>query len=113
MPLRHVAPSSPQLPGSLHRLRKEHSHRLHDFQSEHAYEDGSESIEVIICRRLILFAGFVARVEDTRRLKYAKFGELVRSAGCVGGEGKEWITCLLDDLRAFGINANQWTARLC
>ena len=25
------------------------------------------------------------------------------------GQGKEWTGCFLDDLRAFGINANQWT----
>ena len=30
-------------------------------------------------------------------------------AGCVGGQEKEWMGCFLDDLRAFGINANQWT----
>ena len=26
-----------------------------------------------------------------------------------GGQEKEWMGCLLDDLRAFGINADQWT----
>ena len=30
-------------------------------------------------------------------------------AGCVGGQEKEWIRYFLDDLRAFGINADQWT----
>ena len=30
-------------------------------------------------------------------------------AGCVGGQEKEWMGCFLDDLRAFGINAGQWT----
>ena len=25
-----------------------------------------------------------------------------------GAKGKEWMGCYLDDLRAFGINANQW-----
>ena len=30
-------------------------------------------------------------------------------AGCVGGEKKEWMGCFLDNLRAFGINADQWT----
>ena len=30
-------------------------------------------------------------------------------AGCVGGQEKEWTGCLLDDLRAFGISADQWT----
>ena len=30
-------------------------------------------------------------------------------AGCMGGQEKEWMRCFLDDLRAFGINADQWT----
>ena len=30
-------------------------------------------------------------------------------AGCVGGQEKEWMGCFLDVLRAFGINADQWT----
>ena len=29
--------------------------------------------------------------------------------GCVGGHEKDWMGCFLDDLRAFGINADQWT----
>ena len=29
-------------------------------------------------------------------------------AGCVGGQEKEWMGCSLDDLRAFGINTDQW-----
>ena len=37
------------------------------------------------------------------------FGELVGGADCVGARGKEWMGCFLDDLRAFGINADQWT----
>ena len=32
----------------------------------------------------------------------------MRGAGCVGGQEKEWMGCFLDDLRAFGINADQW-----
>ena len=70
---------------------------------------GSESIEAIVHRRRILFAGFVARVEDTRLPKCVMFEELVGGAGCVGGQGKEWMRCLLDDIRAFGINVDQWT----
>ena len=27
----------------------------------------------------------------------------------MGGQEKEWMGCFLDDLRAFGINADQWT----
>ena len=37
------------------------------------------------------------------------FGELVGGAGCVGGHEKMWMECFLDDLRAFGINADEWT----
>ena len=70
----------------------------------------SESIEATLRRRRILFAGFVARMEDTRLPKCVMFGEMVGGAGCVGGQEKEWMGCFLDDLRAFGINADQWTA---
>ena len=70
---------------------------------------GSESIEATLRRRRILFAGFVVRMEDTRLPKCVMFGEMVGGAGCVGGEEKEWMGCFVDDLRAFGINADQWT----
>ena len=46
---------------------------------------------------------------DTRRLKCVMFGELVGAAGCVRGQGKELMGCFLDDLRAIGINTDQWT----
>ena len=48
-------------------------------------------------------------MEDTRLPKCVMFGEMVGGAGCVGGQEKEWMGCFLDDLRAFGINADQWT----
>ena len=50
---------------------------------------GSESIEATLHRRRILNAGFVARMEDTRRPKCVMFGEIVGGAGCVGGQEKE------------------------
>ena len=40
VPLRHAAPSPPQLLDSLHRLAKAQSRRPPDFLSGHAYEDG-------------------------------------------------------------------------
>ena len=49
---------------------------------------GSESIEATLRRRRILFAGFVARMEDTRLLKCVMLGELVGGAGCVGARKK-------------------------
>ena len=67
---------------------------------------GSESIEVTIRKRRSLFAGFVARMKDTILPKCAIFGELTG-----GGRGlrREWMCCFLGDLRAFSINADQWT----
>ena len=44
---------------------------------------GSESIEATLRRRRIVFAGFVARMEDTRLPKCGMFGEMVGGAGCV------------------------------
>ena len=70
---------------------------------------GGESIETTLRRRRILFAGFVACMEDPRLPKCVMFGEMVGGAGCLGGQEKEWMGCFLDDLRAFGINADQWT----
>ena len=40
-------------------------------------------------RRRILFAGFVARMEDTRLPKQVMFGELMGGAGCVGVQDKD------------------------
>ena len=57
-----------------------------------------------------MFAGFVARREDTRQPKCVMFGEMVGGAGCVGGQEKEWMGSVLNDLRVFGINADQTTA---
>ena len=31
-------------------------------------------------------------------------------ASCVGGQEKEWMGCFLEDLRAFGTNADRWTS---
>ena len=69
---------------------------------------GSEIIEATLrMMRWILFAGFVARMEDARLPKCMMFGKLVGGAGCVGGQEIEWMGCFLDDLRSYGINADQ------
>ena len=68
---------------------------------------GSESTDATTRRRGILFAGFVASMEDARLLDCEMFRGLMGSAGCVEGQGKEWMGCPLGDLRAFGINADQ------
>ena len=45
-------------------------------------------------------------MKDTR-LPKCVFGELVEGVDCEGGQEKEWMECFLDDLRAFGSNADQ------
>ena len=47
------------------------------------------------------------RIRDSQ--KCVIFGDLVGGASCVGSQEKEWMGCFLNDLRAFGINADQWT----
>ena len=69
---------------------------------------GSESIEAILRKRRILFAGFVARMEDTRLPKCVMFGELVGGAGSAGGQKKELMGCRLDSLNVFGIHRDKW-----
>ena len=52
----------------------------------------------------------MGRMEDTRLPKSVMFGELVGGVGCVGDQEKVGMGRLLDDLRAFGSNADLWTA---
>ena len=59
-----------------------------DNRADMLMKTGSERIEATLHRRRILFAGFVARMEDTRLPKCVMFGELVGGAGCVGARKK-------------------------
>ena len=44
-----------------------------------------------------MFAGFVARMEDTRLpRRCTMFGDMVGGADCVGGQEEEWVGCFLD-----------------
>ena len=51
---------------------------------------GSKSIEAIVRKRRILFAGFVARMKDTRLPKCVMFGEIVGGVGSTGVQEKQW-----------------------
>ena len=73
----------------------------------------SESTEAIVRRGQNLFPGLVARMEDTSLPKCMVFGELVGGTECVGGQGKGLRGCLVDDLRAFGINADYYSEDDC
>ena len=70
-------------------------------------QTGSESIEVIVRGRTLLgicgaHGGHeTAKVRDVQRTGGGR--------GLRGGQENEWMGIFLDDLRAFGINADQWT----
>ena len=56
----------------------------------------------LVCRIFGAHGGYeTAEVRDVRRM--------IRGVGCLGGQEKEWMGCFLDNLRVFGINADQWT----
>ena len=79
--LRYAGPSPRQLPDSMHRLAKNSSIESPVSYLDTVMKTGSEIIESIVRRKQILFAGFVARMQDTRRSKRVMFGELMEGAG--------------------------------
>ena len=88
MPLRHAAPSPPQVLDSLHRLAK-HNRADHPISYlDTLIKTRSESIEATSRRRRILFAVFMARMEDTRLPMCVIFRELMKGTDCVGGQEK-------------------------
>ena len=88
MPLRHAAPSPPQLPVSLHWLAKEQSRRPPDFLSGHDYQDrkrenrGDYTEDADIVRGICgAHGGYeIAEVRDVRRSR--------GGCGLRGGPGK-------------------------
>ena len=69
------------------RKRKRDDHTL--LYADALAKTASESIEAIVCERRILFAGFVARMEEERLPQKVMFGELVGAKGYSGGQEKD------------------------
>lgn len=92
MSLGHDAPSSPKLLDLLHRMAKAQPDRPLDFLPRHPGED-----EMSLRESWILFADHIAEVRDIRRTR----------GGCWGGQGKEWMVCILDNLRALRTQTDQ------
>ena len=70
---------------------RKNNHAVHPISSlDTLIKTRSESIKATARRRRILFAGFMARMEDTRLPKCVMFGEqlLGGGAGCMGGPRK-------------------------
>ena len=110
VPLRHAAPSPPQVLDSLHRLAKAQSRRPPDFLSGDVSQDGKSEHRGDFTQEVDLVCGICGAhggYETAEvRVVWRNGGG---GAGCVGGQEKEWMGCFLDDLRVFGINADQRT----
>ena len=101
-----------QLLDALHCLVKEQAHRPPGFLSGHAYyKDGKREHKGDYTQKVDHVCGIcgahggdvTAAISDIRR---TVGGRELRE-----GQEKEWTSCFLDDLRAFGINANYWTKK--
>ena len=68
----------------------------------------SESIEAIVRKRRILFAGFVARMGEERVPQRVAFRELVWGKGYSEGQEKDLMAHLKVDMSVFGMKFDLW-----
>ena len=68
----------------------------------------SESIDAIVRKRRILFAGFVARMGEERLPQRVMFGEFVGGKGYSGGQEKDWMDNLKEDMSALKSKFEGW-----
>ena len=80
------------------RKRKRDDHTL--SYANALAKTASESIEAIVRKRRILFAGFVARMREDRLPQRVMFGELVGGRGYSGAQEKDWMVHLKEDMSA-------------
>ena len=88
------------------RKRKRDKHTL--SYADALAKTASESIEAIVRKRVILFAGFVARMGEERLPQRVMLGELVGGKGYSGGQEKDWMAHLKEDMSVFGMKFEGW-----
>ena len=88
------------------RRRKRDDHTL-SYADALAKTD-SESIEAIVRKRRLLFAGFAARKGEERLPQRVMFGEFVGGKGNSGGQDKDWMAHLKEDMSVFGTKFERW-----
>ena len=59
-------------------------------------------------KRRILFTGFVARTEEERLPQRVMVGEFVGGKGYSGGQEKDWMEHLKEDMLVFGMKFEGW-----
>ena len=88
------------------RKRKRDDHTL-SYADALAQSD-CESVEVIVRKRRILCAGFVARMGEERLPQRVTFGEFVADKGYSRGQEKDWMAHLKEDVSVFGMKFEKW-----
>ena len=88
------------------RKRKRDDHTL-SYADALAQTD-SESVEAIVRQRRISFAVFVARMGEERLPQRVMFGEFVGGEGYSGGQEKDWMDHLKEDMSVFGMKFERW-----
>ena len=68
----------------------------------------SESIEAIVRKRRMLLAGFVARMGEECLPQRVMFGEFVGGKGYSGGQEKDWMDYLTEDMSIFRMKFEGW-----
>ena len=86
------------------RKRDDHTLSYADARAKTA----SESIEAIVRKRRILFAGFVARMGEKRLPQRVMFGEFVGGKGYSEGQEKDWVDHLKENMPVFGMKFEGW-----
>ena len=95
---------APPMPRMAERKRDDHTLSYADTLAKTAFE----SIEAIVRKRRILFAGFVARTREVCLPQRVMFGELVGGNGYSGGQEKDWMMHLKEDMSSFGMKFEGW-----
>ena len=88
------------------RKRKRDDHTL--SYADALAKTAPESIEAIVRKRRILFAGLVARMGEKRLPQRVMFGELVGGKGYSEGQEKDWMGHLKEDIPVFGMKFEGW-----
>ena len=55
-----------------------------------------------------MFAGFVARMREERLPQRVMFGEIVGGKGYSGGQERDWLVHLKEDMSVFGMKFEGW-----
>ena len=88
MPLRHAAPSPPQVPDSLYRLAKAQPRQPADFLSEHAYQDGKREHRDHFTQEVDLVCGICGAHGGYETAEVRDAWRNGKGRGLCGGPGK-------------------------